>query len=98
MQTLLANTFGANWRTSLFGIIQFVAGQAYNYIQSLSPEATFDWKIFFGQLMVAVLALLAKDSNVTGGTVASGETPTKADTKTATALVDATKAAEAKVQ
>jgi hypothetical protein len=69
MQNFLESLLGSNWRTSLFGIIQFIAGQAYNYIQSLAPGATFDWKIFIGQLMVAILALLAKDSKVTGGSI-----------------------------
>lgn len=69
MTAFFENLLGSNWRTTLFGIVQFVAGEAYNYIQSLAPGASFDWKIFFSQLVVAILALLAKDSKVTGGTV-----------------------------
>lgn len=69
MQTFLVKVFGDNWRTTLFGIIQFVAGTAYNYIQSLDAGAFFDWRIFGTQMIVALLALLSKDSKVTGGSV-----------------------------
>ena len=78
MSALLVSIFGDNWRTSLFGILQFVAGTAYNYIQSLQPGAAFDWHVFIGQVLVAGLALLSKDAKVTGGAVqakASGVLP-----------------------
>jgi hypothetical protein len=69
MKNFLESLFGSNWRTSLFGIIQFVAQLAYNYIQSLPAGAKFDWNIFGSSLLVAVLGLLAKDANVTGGSI-----------------------------
>ncbi len=69
MTAFLVKIFGDNWRTSLFGVLQFVAGTAYNYIQSLAPGATFDYHVFFSQLLIAGLALIAKDAKVTGGKV-----------------------------
>ena len=74
MNTFLVSIFGDNWRTTLFGVLQFVAGTAYNYIQSLDPGAVFDWKIFATQLIVALLALISKDATVTGGTVKATKT------------------------
>ena len=74
MNTFLVSIFGDNWRTTLFGVLQFVAGTAYNYIQSLDPGAAFDWKIFTTQLIVAILALISKDATVTGGTVKATKT------------------------
>jgi hypothetical protein len=89
MNALFTSWFGASWRTTLFGVIQLLAGTALNYLQSLTPGDTFNWTFFSMQVLVAVLALMSKDKEVHGGTIASGETPTTADTKAATAIVDA---------
>ena len=75
MTALLTSIFGANWRTSLFGVLQLVVGTAVNYYQSLAPGAAFDWKTLAGQVVVAIALLLTKDANVTGGTIPSGTTP-----------------------
>ena len=69
MSTFFTSILGANWRTSLFGLLQLVAGTAVNYIQSLTPGSAFDWKVFGSQVLIAALSLLSKDANVTGGTV-----------------------------
>lgn len=71
MVAFLTSILGANWRTSLLGVLQFVAQFAYNYIQSLTPGSTFDWKIFGMSLFLALLGFLSKDKQVTGGEVQS---------------------------
>jgi hypothetical protein len=89
MNNFMTSIFGASWRTTLFGIIQLLAGTAVNYIQSLEPNATFNWSAFAMQAMVALLAFLSKDGKVTGGTVASGEKPNPVQAKEAEATVAA---------
>ena len=89
MTALLSSIFGANWRTSLFGVLQLVVGTAVNYYQSLAPGAAFDWKTLAGQVVVAIALLLTKDANVTGGTIPSGTTPTPEATAQAVAAVQA---------
>lgn len=80
MQTFFANLLGSNWRTSLFGIVQFVAQLVYNYMQSLPAGASWDWKVFGSSALIGLLSLITKDAVVTGGTV-------QATTTTATSVV-----------
>jgi hypothetical protein len=91
MNALFTSWFGASWRTTLLGIVQFVAQLVYNYMQSLTPGASWDWKVFGSSAFLAILGFLSKDKEVHGGTIASGETPTAIDTAKATAIVDAAK-------
>lgn len=80
MTKILESIFGANWRTSVFGIVQLLAGTFYNYYQTLNGSA-FDWKLFGMQLIAAFALFLTKDSKVTGGTVpATVEAEERTDT------------------
>jgi hypothetical protein len=95
MTTFLTSILGASWRTTLFGIIQLVAGTFVNYMQSLGAGAKFNWSIFSMQVVMAGALALTKDSKVTGGTIPTGEKPTMEATQKAEAIVAAK--AEAKV-
>lgn len=98
MNTFLTKLLGASWRTTVWGGITVSVGFITMYPDMLdvifNPELTK--KIFGIATLISTFITFAhtKDAKVTGGTIASGETPTKAETKIATALVDATKAAD----
>lgn len=87
----MTSIFGASWRTTLFGLVQLLAGTAVNYMQSLEAGASFNWSVFSMQAIVAVLSFITKDGKVTGGVVASGEKPNPTQEKEATAIVEAKK-------
>ena len=66
MNKIMSSIFGASWRTSLFGVIQLLAGTTVNYIQSLNG-GVFSWTVFGMQAALAILSFLSKDGQVTGG-------------------------------
>jgi hypothetical protein len=54
-----------NWKTTLIGVggaIAMGGGQ-------LISAGIFDWKVYIQMAFMAALGIVAKDSNVTGGTV-----------------------------
>jgi len=57
-----------NWKTTLLGIIggvpQLLAGSGFGVV-----GGHFDWHTFLSGLAVVGLGLVAKDHNVTGGSV-----------------------------
>lgn len=71
MTKLLESIFGASWRTTVFGLVQLIVGTALNYYQSLAVTAVFDWKVFGGQVLLALAMFFTKDGKVTGGTIAA---------------------------
>ena len=98
MNIFLTKLLGASWRTSFWGGITVLAGFISQYPDLVSSvvEPVLAKKIFSIAALISAFVTFtqAKDKNVTGGTIPSGETPTKTETKIATALVDATKAAD----
>lgn len=69
MTAFLVSVFGDNWRTTLFGLVQLIAGTAVNVIQSMPEGSAFNWSVFVSQCLVTILSFIAKDSKVTGGKV-----------------------------
>ncbi|KAB0665656.1 hypothetical protein F6V25_08005 [Oryzomonas japonica] len=55
-----------NWKTTLAGIIGAVVAYTVTAVQSGNA---WDWKAWALGIPTLVLGFLAKDSNVTGGTV-----------------------------
>ena len=58
-----------NWKTTLCGLIAGVATALANYT---GPN---NWQGYVSAAALVALGIIAKDFNVTGGTVASGTTP-----------------------
>lgn len=54
-----------NWRTTLVGLLMAILNSAAPLLSGTSP----DWKTLGMSAGMAALGYLAKDSNVTGGTV-----------------------------
>ena len=57
-----------NWRTTLAGIVQLALTGSYQALQA-SQGADVNWTAVGLSAAMAIIAGLAKDSNVTGGTV-----------------------------
>lgn len=81
---------GANWRTSLFGIIVIVLGVLGPVLNHYAPVVGLDWIMLCTSL--ATLAggaglVIAKDKDVTGGTKDAGVRPTPEATAEAKAKV-----------
>ena len=60
------NTIAANWKTTATGVIVIALGAAHTFLGIDIPGFTLD---FFGALPVGAGLILAKDADVTGGSV-----------------------------
>jgi hypothetical protein len=65
MTNFLESIFGANWRTTLLGII----GAALAAYKEGAYSDPADWRKWIIPVTIAVLGYLSKDRNVTGGSV-----------------------------
>jgi len=59
-----------SWKTTLIGAILAIVIA----VQPLIATGTIDWKAVIVAALIAGLGFVAKDSNVTGGTVSNGKT------------------------
>ena len=60
-----------SWKTTVVGALLAIVIA----VQPILATGTIDWKAVILAALVALLGYLAKDSNVTGGTVSNGEVP-----------------------
>jgi hypothetical protein len=60
------NTIAANWKTTATGAIVIALGAAHTFLGINIPGFTLD---FLSALPVGAGLILAKDANVTGGTI-----------------------------
>jgi hypothetical protein len=60
------NTIAANWKTTATGVIVIALGAAHTFLGIDIPGFTLD---FLSALPVGAGLILAKDANVTGGTI-----------------------------
>lgn len=56
-----------SWKTTIAGVLGGVIYFVYSYLEALQAGTAFDTKDFIIGLLLAILGVLAKDFNVSGG-------------------------------
>lgn len=68
------NTIMKSWKTTSLGVLTIVTLAATTATQLIKGEPV-DWNFVLATFITAVGLILAKDANVTGGTVSNGAKP-----------------------